>query len=215
MALFLRLLWVFISYFLYQHWTGTPFSISAADELYYNDVAQYAANRLRNNDWNVFSNIQHYSGNVQFSDMGYPMYLTFVYWIFGNSVFVAHVIKALLSAWTVILMYRLTTRNFGEQTGRMVAIMCTLMPNLIYYCSFQLKEVEMVFFAMLFIERADFLLRKGNLTLMPTASLMEVLSQVDIATDLEYITKDEYLQVEELVDEIGKMLHSLRAKRNS
>ena len=156
MALFLRLLWVFISYFLYQHWTGTPFSISAADELYYNDVAQYAANRLRNNDWNVFSNIQHYSGNVQFSDMGYPMYLTFVYWIFGNSVFVACVIKALLSAWTVILMYRLTTRNFGEQTGRMVAIMCALMPNLIYYCSFQLKEVEMVFFAMLFIERADF-----------------------------------------------------------
>ena len=50
---------------------------------------------------------------------------------------------------------------------------------------------------------------------MPTASLMEVLSQVDIATDLEYITKDEYLQVEELVDEIGKMLPSLRAKRNS
>ena len=58
-------------------------------------------------------------------------------------------------------------------------------------------------------------MRKGNLTLMPTASLMEVLSQVDIATDLEYITKDEYLQVEELVDEIGKMLPSLRAKRNS
>lgn len=47
------------------------------------------------------------------------------------------------------------------------------------------------------------------------ASLMEVLSQVDIATDLEYITKDEYLQVEELVDEIGKMLSSLRTKRNS
>ena len=47
------------------------------------------------------------------------------------------------------------------------------------------------------------------------ASLMEVLSQVDIATELEYITKDEYLEVEELVDEIGKMLSSLRAKRNS
>lgn len=47
------------------------------------------------------------------------------------------------------------------------------------------------------------------------ASLMEVLSQVDIATDLEYITKDEYLQVEELLDEIGKMLSSLRTKRNS
>ena len=171
-ALFLRLLWVFISYFLYQKWTGTAFTIDAGDELFYNEVAQYAANMMRNSDWNIYSNIQKYSGNVQFSDMGYPVYLTFVYWIFGNSIFIARVIKAILSAWTVVLMYKLTTRNFGEQTGRMVAIMCALMPNLIYYCSFQLKEVEMVFLAVLFIERADHLLRKGKLAFMPTATLM-------------------------------------------
>ena len=171
-ALFLRLLWVFISYFLYQHWTGTPFSIDAGDELYYNEVAQYAANMMRKSNWNIYSNIHAYSGGAQFSDMGYPIYLTFVYWIFGNSIFIARVIKAILSAWTVILMYRLTTRNFGEQTGRMVAIMCALMPNLIYYCSFQLKEIEMVFLAILFIERADYLLRKGKLAFMPTATLM-------------------------------------------
>lgn len=172
MALFLRLLWVVISYFLYQHWTGTAFSIGAADELFYNEVAQYVANMMRNSDWNIFSNIQDYSDGTQFSDMGYPIYLTFVYWIFGNSIFIARVIKAILSTLTVILMYRLTTRNFGEQTGRIVAIMCALMPNLIYYCSFQLKEVEMVFLAVLFIERADYLLRKGKLAFMPTATLM-------------------------------------------
>ena len=160
------------SYFLYQKWTGTAFCVGAADELYYNGVAQIVADKIRNNDWNIYHNIQQYSGNVQFSDMGYPIYLTFVYWIFGNSIFIARVIKAFLSAWTVILMYRLTIRNFGEQTGRMVAIMCALMPNLIYYCSFQLKEVEMVFLAVLFIERADHLLRKGKLAFMPTATLM-------------------------------------------
>ena len=44
-------------------------------------------------------------------------------------------------------------------------------------------------------------------------SLMEVLAQIDIAKDLDYITKEEYTQVESLVDEIGKMLSSLRAKR--
>ena len=171
-ALLLRLVWVVISYFLYQHWTGTAFSIDAADELFYNDVAQYAADMMRNSDWNIYSNIQDYSGGASFSDMGYPIYLTLVYWIFGNSIFIVRVIKALLSTWTVILMYRLTTRNFGEQVGRMVAIMCALMPNLIYYCSFQLKEVEMVFLAVLFIERADHLLRKGKLAFMPTATLM-------------------------------------------
>ncbi|MBR5574421.1 MAG: glycosyltransferase family 39 protein [Paludibacteraceae bacterium] len=171
-ALFLRLLWVFISYLLYQKWTGTAFSIEAGDELFYDEVAQYAANMMRNSNWKIYSNIQDYSGGTEFSDMGYPIYLTFVYWIFGNSIFIARVIKAILSAWTVILMYRLTKRNFSEQTGRMVAIMCALMPNIIYYCSFQLKEVEMVFLAVLFIERADHLLRKGKLAFMPTATLM-------------------------------------------
>ena len=172
MALFLRALWVVISYMLYQHWTGTAFSIDAGDELFYNDVAQYTAGMIQNGDWNIYENIRQFSGNIQFSDMGYPIYLTFIYWLFGNSIVVARLIKAILSAWTVVLMYKLATRNFDEQVGRMTAIICMLMPNLIYYCSFQLKEVEMVFLFILFAERADFLLRKGKLAVVPTAMLM-------------------------------------------
>ena len=60
MALFLRLLWVIISYFLHQHWTGTPFSIEAADELFYNEIAKYTANQLRIGNWNVYDNIYEY-----------------------------------------------------------------------------------------------------------------------------------------------------------
>ena len=172
MALFLRLLWVAISYFLYQHWTGTAFSIGAADELLYDELAHYAAGIMRNGNWNIYSSIQQYAGNIQFSDMGYPIYLTIVYWIFADSIVVARLVKAILGAWTVVLMYKFSSRNFGEHTGRMVAIMCALMPNLIYYCSFQLKEVEMVFLAVLFIERADHLLRQGKLAFLPTATLM-------------------------------------------
>ena len=171
-AFFLRAVWVVVSYVLYQNWTGTAFSIDAADELFYNEVAQYAAGMMRNGDWNIYSNIQDYAGDIQYSDMGYPIYLTFVYWIFGGSIVVARLIKAILGAWTVVLMYKLASRNFGEQIGRMTAIMCMLMPNLIYYCSFQLKEVEMVFLCILFTERADRLLRKGKLAFMPTAALM-------------------------------------------
>lgn len=172
MAFFLRAVWVVISYVLYQHWTGTAFSIDAADELFYNEVAQYAASMIRSGDWSIYSNIVEYSGNIQFSDIGYPIYLTFVYWLFDGSIVVARLIKAILGAWTVVLMYKLTSRNFGEQVGRITAIMCMLMPNLIYYCSFQLKEVEMVFLCILFAERADFLLRKGKLAFVPTAMLM-------------------------------------------
>lgn len=172
-ALFLRAIWVVISYALYQKWTGTAFSIDAGDELFYDEVAQYAANQIRyDGDWNIYASIKRYSAGNAFSDMGYPIYLTIVYWIFGNSIIVARLIKAILGAWTVVLMYKLATRNFGEQVGRITAIMCMLMPNLIYYCGFQLKEVEMVFLCILFTERADFLLRKGKLAFMPTAALM-------------------------------------------
>ena len=171
-AFFLRAIWVVISYVLYQHWTGTAFSIEAADELFYDEVARYAAGMMHDGNWNLYSNIEKYAEDITFSDMGYPIYLTFVYWIFGGSIVMARLIKAILSSWTVILMYKLAARNFGEQIGRMTAIMCMLMPNLIYYCSFQLKEVEMVFLCILFVERADFLLRKGKLAFWPTAALM-------------------------------------------
>ena len=167
----LRLAWVIISYWLYQNWTGTPFSIGAADELFYDEVAHYAAKLMRSGDWNIYSNIVKYSG-VAFSDTGYLIYLSIVYYIFFDSILVARIIKAALGAWTAVLIYKLATRNFGEYTGRMAGILCMLMPNLIYYCSFQLKEVEMVFLAVLFAERADYLLRKSKLTFLPTTLLM-------------------------------------------
>ena len=167
-AFFLRALWVVVSYVLYQHWTGTAFTIDAGDELFYHDSAILGAELIRKGHLtNLYSSLR-----ISFSDSGFSIYLSFLYWIFGNNIIVSRLIKAILGAWTVILMYKLSSRNFGEQVGRMTAIMCMLMPNLIYYCGFQLKEVEMVFLCILFAERADFLLRKGKLAFMPTAALM-------------------------------------------
>ena len=171
-AFALRVVWVIISYLLYNNWTGTPFSIGAADELFYDEVARYGAEMLREGDWNIYNQIISYSGEIAFSDIGYPIYLSIIYWIFGDSILVARIIKAILSAWTAVLVYKVASRNFGESTGRMAGIFCMLMPNLIYYCSFQLKEIEMVFFVMLFIESADWLLRQGKLKLMPTIAVM-------------------------------------------
>lgn len=54
---------------------------------------------------------------------------------------------------------------------------------------------------------------QGHFINIAFGSLMEVLAQIDIAKDLDYITKEEYIQVESLVNEIGKMLSALRAKR--
>ena len=172
-AFFLRVIWVVISYALYHNWTGTAFTIDAADELMYNAAAQEIAAGMRQGNFNLYALASFSMGaHTGFSDLGYPIYLGIIYWIFGDSVIVARIIKAILSAWTAVLMYKLATRNFGEYTGRMTAIMCMLMPNLIYYCSMQLKEVEMVFLCVLFAERADYLLRQGKLTVLPTLALM-------------------------------------------
>ena len=158
----LRVVWVLVSYLLYLNWTDTPFSIGAADELLYDASAHYAVEMIRNGNWNLYTYISNYSGYA-FSDMGYPIYLSIVYWIFGDSILIARIIKAIWSALTAVLIYKLASRNFGEYVGRMAGVFCMLMPNLIYYCSFQLKEVEMVFLAVLFAERADFILRKSKI----------------------------------------------------
>ena len=170
-ALALRVVWVLVSYFLYNQWTGTAFSIGAADELFYDEAARYGANMIREGNWHIYSGIMDYASS-SFSDMGYPMYLSVIYWIFNDSVLIARLLKSILSAWTVVLVYKVAARNFDEHTGHMAGIFCMLMPNLIYYCSFQLKEIEMVFLATLFVERADWLLRQPKLKLMPTISVM-------------------------------------------
>ena len=86
----IRVAWALISYLLYQNWTGTAFSIDAGDELFYDEVAHYAAGLMREGDWHIYSNIVRYSG-AAFSDMGYPIYLSILYYIFGDSILIARI----------------------------------------------------------------------------------------------------------------------------
>ena len=78
-------------------------------------------------------------------------------------------IKAVWGAWTCVLIYRLAVRNFGESVGRMAGIFAMLMPNLIMYCGIHIKEVEMVFLTVAFVERADYVLRSKNFTFVTIA----------------------------------------------
>ena len=171
-ALALRVVWVLVSYFLYNQWTGTAFSIDAGDELFYDEIGHYGASLMRDGNFAIYNPMVKYAGDIAFSDMGYPIYLSILYYIFFDSILMVRVVKAILGAWTAVLVYKVASRNFGESTGRMAGIFCMLMPNLIYYCSFQLKEVEMVFLAMLFVERADWLLRQPKLKAMQTVAVM-------------------------------------------
>ena len=173
-AFVIRVIWVLVSYYLYFQWTGTAFTIDAADELFYDDMGHYGASLMREGNFAIYTPLIKYAGTVAFSDMGYPIYISILYYIFFDSILAVRIVKAILSAWTAVLIYKVAARNFDEHTGRMAGIFCMLMPNLIYYCSMQLKEVEMVFLAMLFVERADWLLRQPKLKAIQTIGVMMI-----------------------------------------
>jgi len=157
-----RILLLLLLYTIFQSVYGDAFGFEAADAQFYHDLGlDFSAAFTEDHFREAFT---HYNDEIDLSDMGYAIYVGFVYWLTGNSILVVRLIKCVLSSITVVLMYRLAKRNFGEQTGRMAAIFIALWPNFWYYCTAHLKEVEMTFLAVLFVEQADQMLRSRQFT---------------------------------------------------
>lgn len=155
-----------VSVMLFLYWfhdtmTGQPFMFHAADAYEYGEEAKWMANCIRDGHFQDYWNYKFVQMNGV-SDAGYPMYLGFIYLISGDSIIVARLFKCLWSALSCVLIYRLGKRNFGEHVGRMAAIFMMLEPHFSIYAGMHLKETEMIFMIMLFLERADALLRYRN-----------------------------------------------------
>lgn len=167
-AVFLRLLWIIASYFYYIKVTGIPFEFDTADALGYHEEAKWLASE----GWDTMFDYYFGSGFRGVSDVGYPLYLFVIYRIFGPQIIIPRLIKALLSSYSCVLIYRISNRTFGGEVSRMAGIMAALMPNLIIYCGYHLKETEMIFLEVAFLERADYLLRSKKIRflhlLLPT-----------------------------------------------
>lgn len=166
-ALLLRIAWVIISYFYYSRVNGNPFEFGAADAIGYHEGATWVSSL----GW--IEILTHYFGNWSYiSDSGYPFYLTVIYKIFGPNILFVRLLKAIIGAATCVLIYNISKRTFNDEIGRLAAIMFALMPNLIIYCGYHLKETEMLFLEVAFLERTDFLLRSRKITfwniLLPT-----------------------------------------------
>ena len=151
-ALTFRIVWVLFSYIYYFIKTGLPFEFGSSDALAYHDAAIW----MKEIGW---SQTMDYLSTKSIADSGYPIYLTILYTIFGDSVLIVRILKAVFGAWSCVLLYKLASRNVGEEAGRMAGIFCCLMPNLIMYCGLHLKEIEMIFLTIAALERADNLLR--------------------------------------------------------
>ncbi len=154
----LRLLWVVFSYFYYTDLTGQPFEFDAADSIGYHLDAGWLAEQR-------WSTIREYLFNDKrmISDSGYLLYLSLLYKLFGGAFIIpARIVKSFLGVFTCILIYKLASRVFDERVARMAGIMMAFMPNLIIYCGYHLKETEMIFLEVAFLERADYVLRSKD-----------------------------------------------------
>ena len=161
-AILLRLVWVLSSYFYYMKANGSPFEFGAADAIGYHDEASWMAGE----NWRFILDYYFGPGSFGYSDSGYPLYLTVIYKICGPTIIVPRIIKAFLSAYTCVLIYKISSRTFGESTGRIAGLMAVFMPNLIIYCGYHLKETEMIFLEVAFLESLDYLIRSRRFTLL-------------------------------------------------
>lgn len=167
-ALVIRVTWVIFSYFFFL-WdnNGLPFEYQPSDGPGYHK----ACSILCTLPWKeVLSTLKVWSPSI--SDWGYQLWLTLLYKLFGPSLFIARLIKAILSADTCVLIYKLAGRTIGEYNGRMASIFCMLMPNLVMYCGMHLKETEMIFIITAFLERTDYVFRSRKFSFISTGLIL-------------------------------------------
>lgn len=159
-AFFIRAVYVVFIYFFYIEMTGMPHMFHPGDELFYeavSDVAWY-------DGMEAFRQLVRDS-HFPLSDSGYFWWLAVEKTILGPHQLPYRIVKCLMDAFSCVLIYKLAARNFGEATGRMAGIFCMLIPNMWYYCGLTLKETEMCFLTILFVERADYALHSKKITI--------------------------------------------------
>lgn len=162
-GLIIRILWVLYCYFVFNpNFHGNTYGETADVEWYIpfgKDLVQWIEGDSK------FSLSQIIDlHNSAIDDVGYPMWLGFVYLIFGveNDIFVPFFLKCVLGASCAISIYQVAKRHYGEGTARIAAIFVALNPNMIYWCGSMFKEAEMVFLCCLAIDIFDRVLTSGK-----------------------------------------------------
>ncbi len=185
-----RVLWMGLIYIIFKQYYGDAFGFESGDALFYDGLGQNFADAIRRG--NVMDIYKETSKDVDISDMGYSVYVGLVYWVTGGdglvtssglgganlSIVALRLFKCVWSSITVVLLYRLANRNFGVQVARIAAIFCALWPNFWYYCGVHLKETEMVFLAVLFVEQADQMLRSRQFTAWKVVPLLLIAAAI-------------------------------------
>lgn len=153
-ALGIRAVYIGGILFYYYFETGVSFEYGAADSWNYHRMAGFLADLAREGRFRELLYVLN-GNTLGFSDQGYTLYLTALYTCFGKNILGPRLLKALMSAYLCVAIYKLAQRNLGERTARMAAVMAVFLPQFIHYTGTYMKETEMVFLATLALERFD------------------------------------------------------------
>lgn len=156
----ISLIYTIFTYFLYTNLRGEPFEYDPTDGLGYHEEAMWFVEMFKQKTpeiyWKVFSETH------DFSDRGYLIYLDHLYLLTNSNIFITRVLKCFYHALLCVLIYRIGKRNFGEGVGRMAAVFCIFMPQIIFYNCSHRKEMEMILISTLCLERMDMLLHSKH-----------------------------------------------------
>ncbi|MCR5659266.1 MAG: glycosyltransferase family 39 protein [Bacteroidales bacterium] len=162
-AFVIRGLYAFLVAYYYYYATGKAFEYGAGDSFWYHYTASYMSRCVRQGYFLYVFKYLNFS-TMGWSDQGYPLWLTLIYTIFGRNLLTPRLLKALMSAYLCIVVYKLGSRTFGERTGRLAAVMMVFTPILVQICGMHTKEMEMIFLSILALERMDYLIRSKKYT---------------------------------------------------
>ena len=169
----IRLLWVLYCYFFFNMDHYGYIYGDDADTGWYMELGKSLTKWMSGESHLIRSDAQNTSMTLKeimdyhgcaMDDVGYPMWLGFVYLVVGvdNDVFIPFIIKCLMSAYCAVYIYRIAKRHYGDGVARMSAIFVCLYPNMIYWCGTMFKEVEMVFLCCMALENFDRVLSSGQ-----------------------------------------------------
>lgn len=149
----------------YSYELGSLYFKYLADVEVYVGLPYYAVeNILNNGDWDFINKL--FLPYIALDDFGAPIFNTILLLLTGNisPCGVPLMANIFLGAYTSVFVYNIAKRHYGEDVARMSAIFCMLNPNLIWWCSSLMKEIQMTFFTFWFLDRIDRVLIKGSVS---------------------------------------------------
>lgn len=162
-ALMIRVIYVLFIYGFNQLHYGTYYESDIGDIGWYVPTGFQIAEEILNEDFDVVIN-RWLKYDVEVGDLGYIFYLAFVYLLTGSvsEVVIPLLLKAVYGALSCVFAYKIAARHFSDTVGRMAGVFCMLNFMMIWWCGSMMKEAEMIFLTMWYINSMDKVLQSQS-----------------------------------------------------